>query len=120
MCRLGGVLELLLLPTLALAQRRPIATFQPREENETDYPDHPDRVENFNFCGACHGFRVIAAQGMTRAHWDASLTWMSERHSMPALDKMDRNLFLDYLRKSFPQTAPASGRFGWRNPFAPQ
>ena len=117
---LGLIVALLWVPALARAPRGPATTFQPREENETDYPDHPGRAESFGFCGACHGFRIVAAQGMTRAQWDASLAWMSERHNMPALDKADRDLILDYLSKAFPQTAPAGGRPGWRNPFAPQ
>lgn len=92
------------------------AQFQPRDEVETSYPDHPGRAETFGFCGACHGFRIVASQGMTREQWDASLIWMTQRHNMPEIDKADRTLILDYLAKAFPQKNPT----GWRSPFAPR
>lgn len=102
------------------AQRAPAPVFQPRDENEADYPDHPGRPETFGFCAACHGFRVVATQGMTRELWDSSLVWMTQRHNMPELDKADRDLILDYLAKAFPPKSAPAGRPGWRNPFAPQ
>ncbi len=109
-------LMLLLVPALGMAQ----SGFQPRDENEADYPDHPGRAESFGFCGSCHGFRIVAVQGMTRTQWDVSLTWMSQRHNMPDLDKADRDLILEYLSKAYPPRLSPAGRPDWRAPFAPQ
>ena len=117
---LAAFAVLLLAPDMAAAQRAPAAIFQPRDENEADYPDHPGRAETVGFCAACHGFRVVATQGMTRELWDNSLVWMTQRHNMPELDKADRDLMLDYLAKAFPPKAAPAGRPAWRNPFAPQ
>jgi len=113
-------LAMLVLPTLAAAQTAPAATFQPREDADTNYPDHPGREETYGFCTACHGFRIVAAQGMTREQWDGSLIWMTQRHNMPPIDGSERDLILDYLAKAFPPKAPAASRPGWRNPFGPQ
>ena len=90
--------------------------------NPADYPDAPGREEAVTFCGACHSFRLVAAQGMTRAQWDESLQWMVRRHNMPELDKEDLDVILGYLEKAFPPKAPAggAGRPGWTSPFAPQ
>jgi hypothetical protein len=84
-----------------------------------DYPDAPGREEAVAFCGACHSFRIVAQQRLTRAQWDESMKWMVQRHNMPELDKEDMDLILGYIEKAFP-AAPAGGRPGWRTPFAPQ
>jgi cytochrome c5 len=104
----------------AIAQRPPAAAFEPAAEDPAAFPDVPGRDEAFGFCAACHAFRLVAAQGMTREQWDASLTWMTDRHAMPELDAADRGVILDYLARAFPPRAPAAGRAGWRNPFLPQ
>jgi hypothetical protein len=105
---LGGVL----LAAPALAQS--VAPSDP-----ADYPDAPGREETVNFCGACHSFRLVAAQGMTRAQWDESVKWMVQRHNMPQLDKAELDVMLDYLAAAFPPKA-TGGRPGWSNPFAPK
>lgn len=105
-------------PGPALAQSS--ATFTPAEEDAAGFPDFPNRDLAFGFCRACHGFKIVAAQGMTREQWDGSLTWMTQKHNMPEVEKADRDQILDYLAKAFPQKAPAGGRPGWRNPFGPQ
>ena len=38
---------------------------------------------SFYYCTACHSFKIVAAQGMSRDRWDESLTWMVDRHNMP-------------------------------------
>lgn len=95
-------------------------TFAPREEDATAYPDLPGRDEAFGFCAACHAFKLVATQGMTRDRWDSSLAWMTEKHGMPPLDAADRAVILDYLAAAFPPKAPAGGRAGWTSPFAPR
>jgi hypothetical protein len=113
---LVALLALAALASPALAQSG--AAFAPREENAEDYPDHPGREATFAFCAACHGFRIVAAQGMTREQWEGALAWMSQKHNMPPLDPAEKNVILGYLEQAFPpRTAPA-GRGGWRNPFS--
>lgn len=122
--RLAWLLAALALATPAHAQRpppasfQPAATFQPSEDNPADFPDAPGKDETLAFCGACHGMKIVAAQGMTRPQWDESLKWMVLRHNMPQLDRDDLDLILAYLERAFPPKA-TGGRPGWSNPFAP-
>ena len=101
------------LATPALAQ-----TVAPSDP--ADYPDAPGREEAVAFCGSCHGFRIVASQGMTRLQWDESLKWMVQRHNMPELDREDLDVILGYLERAFPPKATGGGRPGWTNPFAPR
>jgi hypothetical protein len=97
----------------ALAQN-----FTPRDENPEDFPAGAGRDETFYACTACHNFKLVAAQGLTRAGWEDSLNLMVRRHNMPPLDEKDRAVVLGYLETAFPPRAPA-GR-GWQNPFSKQ
>jgi hypothetical protein len=81
-------------------------------------PNFQGREEAFNLCSACHSMRVVGRQGMSRQRWDETLTWMTEKHSMPPLEGAERMTVLNYLEKAYPQTAPGTG--GWRSPFAPK
>ena len=87
---------------------------RPPEEQPEQYPDGPNRENTFYFCTACHGFKIVAAQGMSRERWDESLTWMVERHKMPDVQGEDRAKILDYLAAAFPERTQ---RGGWKNPF---
>lgn len=87
------------------------------DEKPEDYPPGPNREDTFYFCSACHGFKIVATQGMSRDRWDESLTWMTDRHKMPMLEGMDREKVLDYLATAFPERRQPGG---WKNPFAPQ
>jgi hypothetical protein len=90
---------------------------RPAEEGPEQYPSHPNREDAFYFCTACHSFKIVAAQGMSRKRWDESLSWMVERHNMPDVQGEDRKKILDYLASAFPErTEPG----GWKNPFAPK
>jgi hypothetical protein len=100
------------------ANAQPATGVRPNDETPEQYPAGPNREDTFYFCTACHGFRIVAAQGMSRARWDESLTWMTERHNMPKLEGEEREKILDYLATAFPERQRAPG--GWRNPFAPQ
>ena len=75
------------------------------------------RDETFYTCTACHGFKLVAQQGMTRAQWEDSINLMIRRHNMPPLDARDRGVVLNYLETAYPPRAPAA-RGGWQNPFA--
>jgi len=90
---------------------------RPPEEGPEQYPAGANRDDAFYFCTACHSFRIVAAQGMSRQRWDESLTWMVQRHSMPDVQGEDRNKILDYLAGAFPERREPGG---WRNPFAPK
>jgi hypothetical protein len=97
----------------------PAPAFAPSAESPDTLPEGPGREETFYACTACHNFKLVAAQGLTRAQWDDSLTWMATRHNMADIQGADRALILDYLEKHFPPRAPSRAG-GWRNPFAPQ
>lgn len=88
------------------------------DETPEQYPTGPHRDDAFYFCTACHSFRIVAQQGMSRDRWDESLDWMVERHKMPDVKGEDRRKILDYLSIAFPEKARPPG--GWKNPFAPQ
>src|SRR5687768_13249324 len=105
-------------PARAQAPGAPPA-FAPSAERLEDLPEAPGREETFYACTACHNFKLVAAQGLTRAQWGDSLTWMTTRHNMADIQGADRDLILDYLEKHYPPKAPSRAG-GWRNPFAPQ
>ena len=88
------------------------------EETVESLPDFPGREETFGYCIGCHSFKVVGRQGMDRERWDATLSWMSEKHSMPPPDAEMRKVLLDYLAQAYPPQAPSGG--GWVSPFAPQ
>jgi hypothetical protein len=87
---------------------------RPPEEQPEQYPDGPHREDTFYFCTACHSFRIVAAQGMSRQRWDETLTFMTARHNMVDVQGEQREQMLDYLSVAFPERrAPG----GWKNPF---
>ena len=93
--------------------------FTPRDESPEDFPAGTGRDETFYACTACHGFKLVAQQGLSRAGWEDSINLMVRRHNMPALDEKDRSLVLGYLEATYPPRAPAA-RGGWQNPFSKQ
>lgn len=105
---------------LAVALAGPIAALSqtvpaPREERMEDLPEGPGREETFGLCSACHAYRIVSNQGMSRERWDETLTWMTQRHNMPPLEGDDRELVLSYLAKAHP---PKADTGGFKNPFA--
>jgi hypothetical protein len=119
MCRVraaGLVLAAVVLVGAVSAQAQ---QFVPRTENPEDFPSGPGRDDTFYACTACHGFKLVAQQGMTRRQWEESLEWMTEKHKMPPLLPKEREIVLNYLEATFPPRAPA-GRGGWQNPFLKQ
>jgi hypothetical protein len=93
--------------------------FTPRDENPEDFPAGPGRDDAFYACTACHNFKLVAQQGMTRRQWEDSLQWMTDRHGMSPLKAEEQKVVLDYLESTYPPRAPA-GRSGFQNPFAPR
>ena len=109
----------LLFVTMVVALTASVAaaqTFAPRDESPEDYPAGAGRDETFYTCTACHGFKLVAAQGMNRRQWDDSINWMMEKHRMPPLEAKERDTVLNYLEATFPPRAPAGGG-GFQNPF---
>jgi hypothetical protein len=98
-------------PLLAQASQ----SFTPRDETPEEFPPGPGRDETFYACTACHGFKLVAQQGMNRRQWDESLTWMTEKHGMPKLEGDDRKVVLDYLEQTYPPSTVTGG--GYQNPF---
>lgn len=80
------------------------------------FPAGPNRDEAFYACIACHNFKLVAAQGLSREKWGETLDWMVSKHNMPALATDERSKVLDYLAEVFPPKAP-SQQGGWKNPF---
>ena len=104
---------------LLLAGAPSAQQFLPRDENPEDFPAGPGRDDTFYACTACHGFKLIAQQGMTRRQWEESIEVMVQRHNMPPLSPKEQAVVLDYLEATFPPRAPTPGR-GWQNPFTPR
>ena len=118
---MGFTAALWLLASAGAQAQTPAATpaFTPRDETPELFPDGPGRDETFYACTACHNFKLVAAQGLTRTQWDESLSWMTTRHNMPDIQGADRERILDYLATCYPPRAPSRGG-AFRNPFAPQ
>jgi mono/diheme cytochrome c family protein len=89
--------------------------FTPRDETPEEFTAGAGRDETFYSCTACHNFKLVAQQGMSRRQWEETLTVMTQRHGMPPLDDKDREVVLNYLETAYPPRAP-TGR-GWQNPF---
>ena len=70
----------LMLPALVAAQ----STFTPKDETPEDFPDASGREDAFYACTACHGFKLVAAQGMFNA-----LNWPD----IPGLDDFAGTVF---------------------------
>jgi hypothetical protein len=121
----GGLLRALaVVAALAIMVARPPAVaqapqFTPRDESPEDFPAGPGRDDAFYACTACHNFKLVAQQGMTRRQWEDSLQWMTDRHGMTPLKADEQKIVLDYLESTFPPRTPA-GRSGFQNPFAPR
>lgn len=107
----AGTLLVALLPALAASGAR-------AQESADALPNFPGREDAFAYCAGCHSMKVVGRQGMSRARWDDTLSWMTEKHAMPAPDADTRALLLDYLAQAFP-SAPV-GQGGWTSPFAPR
>jgi hypothetical protein len=108
----AALLALLILPACdAGAQGR---RERPPEETPEQYPAGAHRDDTFYFCTACHGFKIVAQQGMSRERWNETFDVMVTRHKMVDVQGEQRDQMLDYLTAAFPERrAPG----GWKNPF---
>lgn len=94
-------------------------TFNPRDENPEEFPAGAGRDETFYTCTACHNFKLVAQQGMSRQQWDDTLHWMTEKHNMPKLEGQERETILKYLETTYGSNTNAAPG-GWKNPFSNQ
>jgi hypothetical protein len=90
-------------------------SFTPRDETPEEFAAGPGRDDTFYACTACHNFKLVAQQGMTRQRWDEIITMMNEKHGMPLPDAKEREVLLNYLEAAYPPRAPENR--GWQNPF---
>ena len=97
--------------------RRPRANFHAARRKPRGISCRHGRDETFYACTACHGFRLVAQQGMTRGQWEDSINLMVRRHNMPPLDDKDRDMVLELSKAAYPPRAP-TGREAGVNPFA--
>ena len=97
-CGLGRRLLLVCLGVSSLNAQQ----FVPRDENPEDFPAGTGRDDTFYACTACHGFKLIAQQGMSRRQWEESIELMVRRHNMPPLSDKDQKIVLDYLEATYP------------------
>jgi hypothetical protein len=107
--RCAAVLVAALLAGTAAAQQMRLY------DEPEDLPEGEGRETTFYQCSACHGFSVVARQGMSRAMWDDTLKLMVERHGMWELEPEEREEVLGYLVEAYPPTETPGG---WVNPFA--
>ena len=115
MVRIGILGALVAAPLVALPTTATLAqVFTPRDESPKDFPEGTGRDQTFYFCTACHGFKLVAAQGQARPQWEDTLDFMTRRHNMPKLEGADRKVVLDYLTAAFP---PRPAPRGSQNPF---
>ena len=85
-----------------------------RRRSPEQYPAGAHRDDTFYFCTACHGFKIVAQQGMSRERWNETFDIMVTRHKMVDVQGEQREQMLDYLTAAFPERrAPG----GWKNPF---
>jgi mono/diheme cytochrome c family protein len=115
---LFSLLIVVMVLTAGAGAQAPAPSFTPSDEQPENFPEGAGREETFYTCTACHNFKLIAAQGMTRDRWDDTLTWMTSRHNMPDIQGADRQLILSYLERHYPPKPPRAG--GWRSPFSQQ
>ena len=104
----------LLLALFLFAAPHVLAQTKAAEETPEQYPAGEHRDDTFYFCTACHGFKIVAQQGQSRARWNDTLDLMTSVHGMVEVQGEQREQMLDYLAKAFPERrAPG----GWRSPF---
>ena len=109
----AAALVLLVLPALDCAAQTP--RVRPAEETPEQYPAGANRDDTFYYCTACHSFKIVAAQGLSRERWNETLDFMVARHKMPDVQGAERERMLDYLAAAFPERREPGG---WKNPFA--
>jgi hypothetical protein len=120
--RVSLIVRLVFVFTLALLALSAIGfvaaqtpAFTPRHEEPEEFPEAPGREEAFYGCTACHGFKIVAQQGMSRQRWDDTIEFMIQQHKMHTLSAQEREKILDYLARAFSEQ-PAARR-ARPNPF---
>ena len=76
----------------------------------------PGRDQVLANCVACHATALITQNHMSRARWDATLTWMQETQGLWEIPAPDRAAILDYL--ALTQGVDTSGAAAVDSPWA--
>ena len=109
-----GLMFILMLMFALLTAPQSLAQTKAAEEAPEQYPAGEHRDDTFYFCTACHGFKIVAQQGQSRARWSDTFDLMTNVHGMVEVQGEQREQMLDYLAKTFPERrAPG----GWKSPF---
>lgn len=78
-----------------------IAPGVPAADEFGGIPRGPGVEETYYACSACHSFKLVAQQGLSRERWDEVLVWMVEEQEMEPLEAEESPLILDYLTKYY-------------------
>src|SRR5262245_22994580 len=92
--------------------------FTPRDESPEEFAPGRGREEAFYACTPCHNFKLVAAQGLSRARCADTVTFRRARQHMRAPADAARTLVLDSPEQASPPRPARKG--GWQNPFAPR
>ena len=72
------------------------------EEDEFGGSPRAPGVEiTYYTCSACHSFKLVAQQGLTKARWKDVLVWMVKEQEMEPLPPSDLTVVLGYLSKYY-------------------
>lgn len=72
------------------------------EEDEFDGSPRAPGVEiTYYACSACHSFKLVAQQGLSKESWKEVLVWMVEEQEMEPMEPADLSVTLDYLAKFY-------------------
>ncbi len=99
-----------LLPVALLAAGVAGASVAQEDDPVVALPGDPEQKELVYYsCTACHSFKLVAQQGMSRERWDKLLHWMVEEQGMPEYPPEDWNAILDYLAAHYGQGGGQGG-----------
>lgn len=73
------------------------AAEQATDDEWQGLPPGPGREEVFYACQACHSLALVKQQGLSKAAWDETITWMIEEQEMEPPEPEERALIVQYL-----------------------
>jgi hypothetical protein len=72
------------------------------EEDEFGGSPRAPGVEiTYYACSACHSFKLVAQQGLSKESWREVLVWMVEEQEMEPMEPSDFLVTLNYLTKFY-------------------
>ena len=94
----------------------------PAREGPPELSPGPGRELVEAHCAVCHSLQIVVETRLSREGWDATLTWMQEKHHLWPFTDEDRTLILDYLESSqgpLEDTAEPEDPGPWAQPWYP-